>query len=142
MSTGDYDDIRTLLDEWAHALRTKDADGVISRQSGSIRFFSLAPPLEEIGNDKAGLQHWLDTWSGDLIFEIRNTDLRVGGDIAWLSALAKLGGQKIGQGKHAFWMRLTVAFAREEGRWTIVHVHESVPFAMDGQPLAIFDLEP
>jgi ketosteroid isomerase-like protein len=142
MSTGDYDDIRTLMDGWAKALREKDADAIIACQSQTVRHFSLAPPLEEIGNHRDGLQNWLDTWDGNLIFEICNTDLRVGGDTAWCSALARLGGSKIGQSEHAFWMRITLAFAREEGRWLIVHIHESVPFSMEGQPLAIFDLKP
>ncbi len=142
MSIGDHDDIRALLNDWAKALREKNADAIIGCQSETVRHFSLAPPLEEIGSHRDGLQAWLDTWDGDLIFEIRNTDLRVGGDTAWCSALAKLGGKKIGQGERAFWMRLTVAFAREQGRWLIVHIHESVPFSMQGQPLAIFDLQP
>lgn len=142
MSKGDYDDVRALLESWAQALRTKNADAIIQCQSATIRQFTLAPPLEESGNDRAGLQAWLDTWEGDLDFEIRNTDLRVGGDIGWCSALMRLGGQKIGQGKLGSWFRLTVTFARENGRWLIVHTHESVPFAMDGPPLGIFDLEP
>lgn len=142
MSTGDHDDIRALLDKWAEALRKKDAATIIACQSQSIRYFSLAPPLEVNASSKAELQEWLDTWDGDLIYEIRNMDLRVGADTGWCSALARLGGRKIGQSEQAFWMRLTVAFARENGRWLIVHIHESVPFAMDGQPLAIFDLKP
>lgn len=142
MSTGDFDDIRDVLETWTKALRAKDAGGIIACQSETIRNFSLAPPLEQIGNDRAGLQAWLDTWDGGLEFEIRNTDLRVGGDTGWCSALAFLAGSKIGKEKMGFWFRLTVAFAREGGRWVIVHVHESVPFAMEGQPLAIFDLQP
>lgn len=142
MSIGDHDEIKTLLNGWVQALRDKDADAIIACHSATIRVFSLAPPLEMIGNDRAGLQEWLDTWEGGLEYEIRNSDLRVGGDIAWCSALAWLGGRKIGEEKGGFWYRLTLTFAREDGRWKIVHTHESVPFAMDGQPLALFDLKP
>jgi len=142
MSTGDHDDIKALLDTWVKALRAKDAATVLSCGSATIRQFSLAPPLQQSGGDGSGLQAWYDTWEGPLEFEIRDTDLRLGGDIAWCSALAWLGGTKIGQGKVGFWYRLTLAFARENGRWLIVHTHESVPFAMEGQPLAIFDLQP
>jgi ketosteroid isomerase-like protein len=142
MSVGDHDDIRVLLDDWAQALRNKDANAIIAYQSPNIRAFSLAAPLETIGDDRAGLQAWLDTWEGGLEFEIRNTDLRVGGDIAWCSALARLAGRKIGTGESGLWFRLTVTFAREDGRWKIAHTHESVPFAMEGQPLALLDLKP
>jgi ketosteroid isomerase-like protein len=142
MSTGDHDDIRDLLEAWMTAMRAKDADGIIGCGPDTIRQFTLAPPLQETGNDRAGLQAWFDTWDGPLEFELRDTDLRLGGDIAWCSALAWLAGTKVGKSKSGFWFRLTVAFAREDGRWKIVHVHESVPFAMDGPPLAIFDLQP
>ncbi len=142
MSTGDHDDIRTLLDEWVGALRNRDAAGILSCQSPTIRQFTLAPPLQETGNDVAALQSWLDTWDGPLDFTIRDTDLRSGGDIAWCSALARLAGTKKDKDSVGFWFRLTIAFAREQGRWLIVHTHESVPFAMEGQPLGIFDLQP
>jgi ketosteroid isomerase-like protein len=142
MSTGDHDDVRALLDQWVAALRAKDADGIIRCGSATIRQFTLAPPLQETGGDRAGLQAWLNTWEGPLEFELRDTDLRLGGDIAWCSALAWLAGTKKGKTKSGFWFRLTVAFARENGRWLIVHIHESVPFAMEGQPLGIFDLQP
>lgn len=142
MSTGDHDDIRDLMENWARALREKDAAGIVACQSSSIRQFTLAPPLQETGNDTAALQSWLDTWDGPLEFTIRDTDLRLGGDTAWCSALAWLAGTKMGRERSGFWFRLTIAFAREDGRWLIVHTHESVPFAMDGQPLAIFDLQP
>ncbi len=142
MSTGDHDDIRLLMQDWMTALREKDADRIIRCQSATIRHFSLAPPLQEMGNDKAALQAWFDTWDGPLEFEIRDTDLRLGGDIAWCSALTWLAGTKKGTEKSGFWFRLTMAFAREDGHWLIVHTHESVPFAMAGQPLGIFNLQP
>jgi ketosteroid isomerase-like protein len=142
MSTGDHDDIRALLDDWTKALRQKDAASVMACESATIRAFTLAPPLQQSVGDGAELQYWFDTWNGSLEFEIRDTDLRLGGDIAWCSAFAWLGGDKIGQGKVGFWYRLTLAFAREDGRWRIVHTHESVPFAMDGEPLGLFNLKP
>ncbi len=142
MSTGDHDDIKALMQDWMAALREKDADGITRCQSATIRQFSLAPPLQETGNDKAALQAWLDTWEGPLEFDIRETDLRLGGDTAWCSALAWLAGTKKGGQKIGFWFRLTLAFAREDAHWLIVHTHESVPFAMEGQPLAIFNLQP
>jgi len=142
MSTGDHDDIKALLRDWMAALRAKDADGIIRCQTVTVRQFSLAPPLQETGNDTSSLQAWLDSWDGPLEFDIRDTDLRLGGDIAWCSALAWLSGIKNDGQKIGFWFRLTIAFAREDGRWLIVHIHESVPLAMEGQPLAIFDLQP
>ena len=33
-------------------------------------------------------------------------------------------------------------FRREGGQWKVAHVHDSVPFAMDGSGRALLDLKP
>jgi len=38
--------IRTLIDNWANALRAKDADGVVSQYAADNVKFILAPPLQ------------------------------------------------------------------------------------------------
>ena len=40
------------------------------------------------------------------------------------------------------WFRATACFRRERGRWRITHMHNSVPFAMDGTGKALLDLKP
>ena len=36
----------------------------------------------------------------------------------------------------------TACFRRDRGRWRIAHLHNSVPFAMDGCDKALLDLKP
>ena len=38
--------IRTLIDNWANAMRAKDADGVVSHYTADNVKFTLAPPLQ------------------------------------------------------------------------------------------------
>jgi len=40
------------------------------------------------------------------------------------------------------WFRATACFVRRHGQWKIAHVHNSVPFAMDGSNRALLDLKP
>jgi ketosteroid isomerase-like protein len=40
------------------------------------------------------------------------------------------------------WFRVTACFRRDEGQWRITHMHNSVPFAMDGSAKALIDLKP
>jgi ketosteroid isomerase-like protein len=40
------------------------------------------------------------------------------------------------------WFRATACFRREDGRWRITHMHNSVPFAMDGSGKALLSLRP
>jgi ketosteroid isomerase-like protein len=39
-------------------------------------------------------------------------------------------------------VRTTVGLRKIDGKWLIVHVHESVPFYMDGSDRAALDLKP
>jgi ketosteroid isomerase-like protein len=49
----------------------------------------------------------------------------------------KTDGQKVD-----LWFRATACLIRRTGRWRIEHVHNSVPFAMDGSYRALLDLKP
>ena len=40
------------------------------------------------------------------------------------------------------WFRHTIGLRKIDGRWKIVHSHESVPFYMDGSDKAAVDLKP
>jgi len=42
----------------------------------------------------------------------------------------------------SLWFRATACLRREDGGWKITHVHNSVPFAMDGSDRALLDLKP
>lgn len=51
-------------------------------------------------------------------------------------------GVKVGGGKQSLWFRSTAVLRRERDVWKIAHMHESVPFAMDGSGKALLDLAP
>ena len=40
------------------------------------------------------------------------------------------------------WFRATACFRREDGHWRITHMHNSVPFSMDGSEKALLSLKP
>jgi len=40
------------------------------------------------------------------------------------------------------WFRSTACLRRTNRAWQITHVHNSVPFAMDGSDRALLDLKP
>lgn len=64
------------------------------------------------------------------------------GSVGFATALAKMGGERKGLGHTEVWHRLALGLVVEDGDWKIAHVHESVPFAMDGSERALLDLEP
>jgi PhnB protein len=134
--------IRALIDDWAKAMRAKDADGVMSHYAADSVTFDLAPPLISTAADAKGLQAWFATWRGPLGYEIRDLNVRAGEDVAFCHSLTRLSGTKTDGEEADVWFRLTLGFRKIGGEWRIAHHHESVPFYMDGSYRAAVDLEP
>ena len=106
--------------------------------------FTLAPPLVATEEDlsREGLDAWFSTWDGRLGFDLYDLVVETGGDLALAHGLANLRGTKLDGDEADLWYRLTLGLRREGGRWRISHVHESVPFHMDGSFRAATDLRP
>ena len=134
--------IRKVIDDWAYALRNKDADGVLSSCAPSLTHFSLAPPLLSARSDAKDLKGWFDTWQGPIGYEIRDLNITVGGDVAFSHSLNRMHGTNTAGGKDDLWLRHTLGFRKINGEWKVTHEHESVPFYMDGSFKAAVDLKP
>ena len=137
--------ITELLDAFAAALRAKDARAAIACYAQDVVAYDLAPPLR-VGDDAMHapdlLQQWFDTWSSPIVSEGHDLQIAVGGDVAYAHGLRHMTGTKRDGDKVDLWFRATAGFRRERGQWKITHVHNSVPFAMDGSGRALLDLKP
>ena len=133
--------IRALIDDWANALRAKDASAVMAHYAADRVIFDLAPPLISAA-DAEGLRAWFATWSAPLGYEIRDLNITVGNDVAFGHGLARMSGTKIDGGEADLWLRQTFCFRKVGDEWKIAHQHESVPFYMDGSFRAAVDLRP
>jgi PhnB protein len=134
--------IRKVIDDWAYALRNKEANGVLSHYAPSLIHFSLAPPLLSPRADAKDLNAWFATWQGPIGYEIRDLNITVGGDAAFSHSLNRMRGTKTDGEKPDLWFRHTLGFRKISGAWKITHEHESVPFYMDGSFKAAVDLKP
>jgi PhnB protein len=133
--------VRAVMDDWAEALRTKNAGGVIRHHAGDFVLFSVAPPLVS-RTDPRDLETWLATWRGPIGYEIRALTVTVGGDVAFCPSLNKMIGTKRDGEAVELWFRQTLGLRNTAAGWKITHAHESVPFHMDGSLKAATDLEP
>lgn len=136
--------IRALIEDWAHALRAKDVDGVISHYAADLVQFDMAPPLKYAGGDalKKGLKEWFSSWQGPIGYEIHDLAITAGEDAAFCHSLNRLSGTKTNGEKSDVWFRHTLCFRKIDDTWKIAHAHESVPFYMDGSYKAAVDLKP
>jgi ketosteroid isomerase-like protein len=137
--------ITELLDAFAAALRAKDARAAIACYAEDVVAYDLAPPLRlesAAMHDPAYVQQWFDTWASPIVSDGRDVEIAVGGDVAYAYGLRHMTGTKRDGEQVDLWFRATAAFRRERGQWKITHVHNSVPFAMDGSHRALLDLKP
>jgi ketosteroid isomerase-like protein len=119
-------EIAALLDRWAAAVRAHDMDGAVRDRSAEIVMFDVPEPLQA-----RGIGAYRDTWSlyfrnpGSRRFDLRETQIVAGGDVAWVRAILQCttGPEPAG--------RLTMGLRRIDGRWIVVHEHHSFPMPLD-----------
>jgi uncharacterized protein (TIGR02246 family) len=134
-----------LLDDFTKALYAKDPTRAISPLADDAVTFDLDPPLQhgpDVVHDAARLQKWFATWEGPIVSEPVERTVAVDGDVAYAYGLQRMTGTKIDGTEVELFFRATACFRRDNGRWRITHMHNSVPFAMDGSDKALLDLKP
>ena len=73
--------------------------------------------------------------------ETRDLSITVSGDLALAHRLWRFTGMPEDHPAMQTWMRDTVVYKRNQGKWQIVHEHGSVPFGPETLR-AVFTLEP
>lgn len=137
--------IGSIIDDWARAIREKDADRLLSHNTPDFVQFSLAPPLEYVADnarDTKSLKEWFATWEGPVDYEIHDLRIRAGEKVAFSYSLNRMSGTKADGERSTLWFRVTLCFEKIDDDWKIAHEHDSVPFYMDGSARAAIDLEP
>jgi ketosteroid isomerase-like protein len=132
--------ITALLDAFTAALQAKDARRLVGFYARDAVAFDLAPPLRIPAGalrDPAYIQPWFDTWNGAIVSEPHDLEIVVGDGVAYAFGLRHMTGTKTDGERIDLWFRATACFRREDGTWKITHMHNSVPFAMDGSGRAL-----
>jgi ketosteroid isomerase-like protein len=90
--------------------------------------FDVPPPLQSKGRD-AYRRTWdlFFAWSREpIVFDVMEMSVTAGSDIAFVAAVMRCSGTERGKDVDLLF-RLTVGLQKDEGHWTIVHEHHSVP---------------
>lgn len=137
--------IRALIDRYSQTIHDKDAEALVACFSDDVVGYDLAPPLAlgpRAMRDPAGMDAWFATWATPISSVAGEMTVQVGGDIAYAFALRHMTGTKVDGAEIDLWFRATAGFRKQDGQWRIAHIHNSVPFAMDGSGRALLDLKP
>jgi len=121
--------VRTLLQEWAAAVRRQDRPAILAHHSPDIVMFDVPPPLES-----RGLAGYSQTW--DLFysaqplpvaFDIVRMEVVAGLDVAFATALMRCAENGPNGERQPLDFRLTVGLRKVKGEWLVLHEHHSVP---------------
>lgn len=134
--------VRDLVATRAEALRSKSPTGTLATQAPDFIQYGLNGPLQLAGDtamDVAYLEQAFGGFEGPVDYEVVDRHEVVGEDVAVTYSLARIGYTVAGE-RTDVWFRKTLAMAKVDGSWKIVHEHESVPMTPEGA--AATDLRP
>jgi uncharacterized protein (TIGR02246 family) len=123
-------EIRSLIENWAAAVRAGNLDAVLAEHSDDIQMFDVPPP-----NEVRGITAYRDTWPpffgwlerGKGAFEIVSLDVTAGNDVAFATALLRCGTEEDLRKDPDNRLRLTIGLRIAGGRWVVAHEHHSFP---------------
>ena len=121
-------------------MRNRQGDCLDQQRAGD---YSLRARSRHCIHRKPGLDNWARVFAAydDIDYEVRDLDVTVGGDVAFVRSLNRLSGTLAGGRRAATWVRWTGCLRRLDGEWLIVHDHVSVPLDM-ASGTALTGLEP
>ncbi|MDZ8029493.1 MULTISPECIES: YybH family protein [unclassified Nostoc] len=122
--------IRTIIEERVKALPNKDINALLSNHAPDILSFDVINPLQYIGVDtvRERVQKWVSSFQGSIGYEILDLSITTGETVAFCHYLYRVSGTLTDGGKVEMWVRATVCLREIDGKWMIVHEHQSVPF--------------
>ena len=134
--------IRRLMNDWADAVRAKDANRAVSNYGPGVRTFDVVDPLQSRGLDsvRKRIQQWFTSFESDIDFEVSDLSIEGNDDVAYCHSLNHVTG-KTAKGPVDMWWRSTMCFHKHNDRWLVAHEHNSVPFA-PSTGKASLDLKP
>ncbi len=126
-------DVRDLLSRLEAAVIAKDSEGLLRCYARDVVAFDAVSQLQYRGVDeyRAAWESGFEMSPGPMIFEPREMEMRVSGDLAVCHGMILCGGTGEDGSQQSCWFRATLSLERRDGTWVIAHEHYSVPFDME-----------
>lgn len=136
-------EVRKVIDDRIKAVRKKDVYASTSNLAPEILSFDVVDPLQKIGPDalRKRAEEWFSSFQGPIGYEIRDLSITAGDDVAFSHGLSHVSATKSDGGLLDMWWRTTVCFRKTDGKWTVTHEHNSVPFNVESGKASL-DLKP
>jgi uncharacterized protein (TIGR02246 family) len=122
-------EIRTLVENWASAVRRRDYDGILRHHGHDLLMFDVPPPLQS-----KGLEAYKRTWElffaasrDPVVFDIVDMSVVAGSDVAFAAAIVRCSESDPSGAQPDLTVRLSIGLRKIDGDWKIVHEHHSIP---------------
>lgn len=120
----DETQIRTLVDDWARAVRAKDLDGAVAHHTADVVMFDAPLPLQS-----KGMEEYRKTWElffanspgGPGSFDVTELQVFAGETVAYCHAILRIFDSAA---------RLTIGLRKPDQQWLIAHEHHSYPLEL------------
>lgn len=135
--------IRALIEERVQAIHAKDLNVLMAHHAPDVLSFDVLNPLQNRGAEtiRGRAANWFAAYQSEIGYDVRDLKITAGTDVAFCTYLYRVTGTLQAGGAVDMWVRATVGFQKQDGKWLIVHEHQSVPF--DGETgKASLDLKP
>ena len=121
-------EIRTLVENWAMAVRNKNIDAILAHHSEDIVMYDVPPPFQSVGLD-AYRKTWdlFYKYTRPAVFDIQELHITAGNDVAFCFAKMKCEDKSNTEDYVPLDFRLTIGLKKINGQWTIIHEHHSAP---------------
>jgi len=128
-SSEDEAEIHLLIQRWAGAVRAEDRAAIREEHDADILMYDVPPPFLSRGID-AYMATWEMFFSNvekPIAFEIHDTKVTCGADVAFVTALGKCVNIDPSGKREPLEFRLTMGLKKIDGRWRVMHEHHSLP---------------
>ena len=104
--------------------------------------YDVVSPLKYVGRDeyRKSWEMGLSMMKGEIGTELKDLDIKVGGNIACCHALSHMSSETK-EGPMDTWFRWSACFEKRPGKWLVTHQHFSFPVDMESNK-ARMDLKP
>jgi len=121
-------EIRTLIENWAAAVRNKDMDGILAYHSTDIVMYDVPEPFQSIGID-AYRKTWdiFFKYTKPGVFDIQELQVIADAQVAFCYATMKCSDCSDSGEFVELPFRLTIGLKKIDNQWIIVHEHHSIP---------------
>jgi len=105
----------------------------MSNHAPDVLLFDVLNPLQNTGAEiiRGRAEKWLSSYQSPIGYEVRDLSITADETVAFCHYLYRVSGTLKDGGEVDMWVRATVGLRKIDGKWTITHEHQSVPFDVE-----------